>query len=159
MRSGVYNYEISSVCPTTQMLLKWISQLYLLCLTDVFSLFNLSLSPKGPLGEVIQKQMITEWYKYEKLKLISGDEIEPQMSNTFFLWEVILMLQRFIWALMSQITYFLLTLSLEWNLNICVVKWGFLWDRRTLNTFRHLTAYQDSLYEYCLWTYCESMLK
>lgn len=81
-----YNYEISSVCPTSQVLLKLLSQLNLLCLSDVLSLFSLYLAPKGPLGEVTQKQIITEWYKYEKLKLISRDETEQQMSNTFFLW-------------------------------------------------------------------------
>lgn len=67
--------------------------------------FSLCLAPKGPLGEVTQKQMITEWYEYEKLKLISRDEIEQQMSNTFFLWdgnsvekENMLLLSNQIWA-------------------------------------------------------------
>lgn len=59
----------------------------LLCLNDSLSLFTLSLAPKVPLGEVTQEQMITEWYEYEKLKLISRDKLEQQMSNTFFLWE------------------------------------------------------------------------
>lgn len=87
LRSGVYNYEISTVYPTSQVLLKWYSQFNLLCLTHVLSLFSLCLAPKGPLGEVTQKQMITEWYEHEMLKLSSRDEIEQQMSNTFFLWE------------------------------------------------------------------------
>lgn len=86
LRSGVYNYEISTVYPTSQVLLKWYSQFNLLCLTHVLSLFSLCLAPKGPLGEVTQKQMITEWYEHEMLKLSSRDEIEQQMSNTFFLW-------------------------------------------------------------------------
>lgn len=86
MRSGAYNYEISSVSLTSQVLLKWLSQLNLHCLSDVLSLFSLSLAPKGPLGEVIQKQMITELYKYEKLKLIETVFLK-QMRNTFFLWD------------------------------------------------------------------------
>lgn len=41
----------------------------------MLSLFGFSLAPKRPFGEVTEKQMLTEWYEYKKLKLILRDEI------------------------------------------------------------------------------------